>query len=155
MAAARLPARRDPENSQLSADSDRANLILDMVVIGRQCAVAQVTGERRPAIQAAIERFDDRRSIGHFQPVRNYPSVHGIGNGLGLDPSNLAPGNATLQDIVTRAVTGAGSLKSSIEPFQQPSGIRWMICCKPRRAAAVSPNRGTNLDVVFARQGSV
>jgi hypothetical protein len=74
MTAARCPARGEPANSQFfSTHLIRTDTALDPVIIDGQIAVIDVAGQRLPMFEAVVDRFGDRRSVGHFPALTRQP----------------------------------------------------------------------------------
>ena len=82
MTAARLPARREPANSQFERPSATGRMRFS-IRVDRQVAVVDVTYQRLPALEAVIDRLRARRSVGHLQAVDDEPLVQEIGDGPG------------------------------------------------------------------------
>ena len=80
-AAARLPARRVPANSQLLRPSaiGRIWFSTQLLSIGR-VAVVEEARQRRPAIQAVVDRLGGRRAVGHLLALQRQPLVQRIGD---------------------------------------------------------------------------
>ena len=59
----------------VATDGNRANLILDPVVIDRQLPIIQKLRQCRSALQAVIEFFGGGRAIRDLFPLQQYPRL--------------------------------------------------------------------------------
>ena len=66
------------EQPIIPADGNRANLILDMVVIDRQLPTSDETRQRAPASETVIQCFGRGRAIRNLLTVQNHPLLQGI-----------------------------------------------------------------------------
>lgn len=62
-----------------------------MVVVDRQAWIAQVARERRPAIQAVVDRLRGRRSVGDLDSLQDEPVVQRLGDRCASFLSMLQP----------------------------------------------------------------
>ena len=75
-----LPRTQGASKQPIAAtDGNRANLVLDPVVIDWQLSVIQKLRQCRPALEAVIQRFCRGRAIRDFLPLQQHPRMKRIG----------------------------------------------------------------------------
>ena len=68
----------------LPPGGNRANAVLDSVVVDRHLTIGEIMDERGPASQAVIDGFCRRRTIGHLLPSPFEPDFEFIEDRFGL-----------------------------------------------------------------------
>ena len=76
-------AQAASEEPVLAAERDRPDTILDPVVVDWDLPVVEVTDERRPTLEAIVDRLCGCGTIGYLLPSRAEPSMEFINDGFG------------------------------------------------------------------------
>jgi len=89
---AALPATQHNRGLDISApDGDRPDPVFKPVVVDGHLSVVEVTGQRRPALEAVIERFGGGAAVRDLLAGEAHPLVEGIGEGSGPGLPCLLP----------------------------------------------------------------